>query len=330
MEPLTIQKTFSVPSGAELCLSNIRGPISIHTGPDGEIAVEATKKPATGQADRTRIEMEQDRSDTVRVETRFDQRGQWGILDGRKEPCEVEYRIQVPRRCAVTISTVSSETTLTGLTGAIKVSTVSGEVRANSLDGDIQLSSISGDLSGIGLAGNLKFECVSGDLNLRHCRLSTLKGSAVSGDMYLQLAQAPDTAAVDTVSGDVHLALPDEASVTLELASMSGRILAGAPYTRTSNPARRQTATLGAGGPPFTVSSVSGDLIASRSETDAAWPEPAPSVSGAAPSRPPDATQPDRVETPPALSSLPDAMSILESIERGELTVDEGLNALES
>lgn len=308
MGPLTVKETFNTRHPARLSLSNFRGPVRLQTGPDDEITVAATLRPETGNSERTRVDMKQDRRGSVSVRTRFNETGSFGIPGGRQKPCEVEYLVQVPHRCDVNISVVSSETTLEGFAGTLELNTVSGDALLTQMRGRFRLSSISGDLDATGLTGSLNFQTVSGDLRMERSRISTLKGTSISGSVHLKLEDGLKSAELNTISGDVHVWPSAQTALRLGLTSVSGKILARSSYDASLKTGGHQTARLGAGGPAIAMHSLSGSLIAYN-----------PNQFTAGPDAPIDDTA----------SDLLDVMAILKGIEQGEMTVRQGLDAIE-
>lgn len=96
------------------------------------------------------------------------------------------------------------------------------------------------------------------------------------------------------------MVVPEGTSCTMSVSGVSGKLRTSLPVSRRS----KEYAESGEGGPSITLSSVSGNLWVDTQESAQGAPAPAP--------------QPDRPET----------KEILDRIERGEISVDEGVALL--
>jgi hypothetical protein len=283
-------ETFTVGEAARLKLTNIRGRVDIQPGDQGIIAITAVKHD-DGRAGRTEIELSQAADGTVSAVTRHEHNllG-WLALKGKGRPCRVDYVVRVPRQCSVDLSIVEGQAQLIGLTGDFETHTVSGDLRLADLSGSLRIHTVSGNVLGERLAATapVHLSAVSGHITLVGSSLPAVSASTVSGDVSLDTDLAAGPYQFNSVSGDVRLSLPAGTRCAPSLHSLSGRI-------------HRLPAAPGEGtGPSVHLHSVSGDL----------WLlEP-----GAA-TEAPSATQPDRRD-------------LLEQVSRGELSVEEAVNAL--
>jgi hypothetical protein len=305
----TIQQTFNVPAGtpARLEVSNISGSVEVLPGDEGVIAVAAIKHPHTGDLERTEVKVSQAEDGKVKAEVKY--REGWRILGGSK-PCQVSFTIRVPNQCSVQANGVSCSVSVHDLEGNFEVSSVSGQVTLNELSGPVKLNTVSGDVDGGYLRGNLQFNTVSGDVRLKESTLESITGHSVSGDIALQtpLAEGPYT--VNSVSGDVRLVVPVDTHCTAHVTGISGRVHTAFPQTAYRRSNGSHVAEIQGGGVPVKLHSVSGDL----------WMGPAEGETPA-PAQP---AQPDQ----PAQPARPDRKDVLDRIERGEISVEEGLKLL--
>jgi len=184
------------------------------------------------------------------------------------------------------------------------VNSVSGEITLRDLTGSVRIHTVSGDADGERIRGALDLETVSGDVTLKESALSSIKAGTVSGDMQIHtpLAEGPYT--FKSVSGEVRLSVPPETHCTGELHSVSGDLVSAFPITGYSRHHGNQAVLVQGGGVKVSLNSVSGDLSL---DCDG--------------------------EIPPAPESLKtvsseERRSVLERVERGELTVDEALGQL--
>jgi hypothetical protein len=331
MSSETLEQTFNVGSPARMKLSNIRGSVEILPGEPGILTVKATKYSDYGDVSRTKIAMTQSSDGLVTVETRYQDAG-WGFFSFTK-PCKVDYQIHIPPTCEVDVSCVSSSLAASGLNGRLKLSTVSGEMRLENLSGDIKLSSVSGETGGSGLAGMLNLNTVSGEVRLVNSALASADLTTVSGEIRLQTALTEGPYRFHSVSGAVWLSVPADTRCSLELQSISGGVQVNLPVTRQKIGGRHYSYEVQGGGARVTANSVSGGLYVESSagasqhtipndayEDDE---QPVTDLPPVPPQPPVPPVAPQPVE--PAL----DRAAILDRIESGEMTVEEGLKALE-
>ena len=306
MSEETIQQTFNVPAGAlaRLEVSNISGSVEVLPGDEGVIAVTAIKHPHTGDLERTEVIILQAEDGKVKAEVKF--REGWRILGGSK-CCQVSFTARVPRQCSVQANGVSCSISVHDLEGDFDVSSVSGQVSLNELSGPVKLNTVSGDVDGGYLRGNLHFNTVSGDVRLKDSNLPAVTGHTVSGDVALQtqLAEGPYT--VNSVSGDLRLVVPVDTHCTAHVSAISGRVHTAFPQTVHHRSNGSHVAEIQGGGVAVKLHSVSGDLWIGPAEGE----NPAP----AQPAQPAQPAGPNRKE-------------VLDRIERGEITVEEGLKLL--
>lgn len=174
----------------------------------------------------------------------------------------VQLALTVPPGCRCRLATVSAPVLATGLVAALDVETVSGEVSLDQLSGEVFAATVSGALVGRRLAESFAGKTVSGDLSLEGFRGSEGRVGTVSGDVVLDLEQAPGDARMDvsTTSGEVLLRLPTEPSQQVRVSSVSGRLVSGFPeLSAERGPGRRQLrGSLGGGAGRLQVRTVSG------------------------------------------------------------------------
>ena len=314
MDTEIIERTFPVSGKAALKLNNIAGSIILQPGDAEQIAVTATKHTHKGSVDRTVIEMDQSPDGLVTVSTRFTE-GMLAFLSFN-HPCDVDYVVTLPRSCEVKASGVSCWLQAEGLDGVLDFSTVSGELRLKDLAGNLNISSVSGDLSAQNISGKLHLKNVSGRLSLQRVEASSVEANTVSGEIYLQTSLGAGPYHFQTVSGDVKLELPAETACQAELHSISGDLRVGFPVTSSSRHKGSKQVEIGHGGPLISAGSISGNLslIGPNGKTAPV----APAVQEA-PLPPP---------APPAPAAPIDRQAILDRIDKGELSVEEGVRLL--
>ena len=124
------------------------------------------------------------------------------------------------------INTVSGRVNLEHLVAdEASVNSVSGKVDMYMCGFEsLRLDSVSGEAQFSGEAHKIKGSSVSGkfDFTLKVCR--EIKISTMSGDITLALAGTPREVQIDTTSGTTRLTLPKDASCTIDIDSMSGKL----------------------------------------------------------------------------------------------------------
>jgi hypothetical protein len=331
MSSETLEQTFNVGSPARLKLSNIRGSVEILPGEPGILTVTATKYSEYGDVSRTKVAMTQSSDGLVTVETRY-QDAWWGFFSFSK-PCKVDYQVHIPPTCEVDASCVSSSLAARGLDGKLKLSTVSGEMRLENLSSEIKLSAVSGEIGGSGLSGVLHLNTVSGEVRLVDSALTSADLTTVSGEIRLQSALTEGPYRFHSVSGAVWLSVPADTRCSLELQSISGGVHVDLPVTRQKIGGRHYSYEVQGGGVRVTANSVSGGLYVESSagasqesiltdtfEDDERSFTEVPPV-------PPQPPVPPLTPQPP--EPVIDRAVILDRIESGEMSVEEGLKALE-
>lgn len=305
-----IERSFQVSTPAHLKLGNIRGTVKIQPGNDDLIIIQAIKHLDSGNADDTLIEMEQNEDGRVIVKTRYTS-DRFGHILNAHRPCKVDYDVHVPHDCTLKLSAVSSTAEIHGLSGEIDLETVSGSLTIEDLDGNIEISSVSGDISGKALSGpTMRINTVSGDLDLKNVDFPCIEGKTVSGDLCIETALGDGPYNFNSVSGDIMLIVPPDTHCSMKVRGISGRIRSRLPLTSDQRKNGSHYAEVMGGGVAVNLNTVSGDLLLKSAQTDQA------NANHALP--------------PESIHSRLANGEILDKIERGELSVDEGVLALKS
>ena len=321
----TLEQTFNVGSPARLKLSNICGSVEILPGEAGVLSVTAVKHSENGDSGRTKVQMSQAADGLVTVETRF--QDAWWAFFSFSKPCKVDYKVHIPPTCEVDASCVSSSLDVRDLDGKFKLSTVSGELKIEDITGEMKVSAVSGDLSGTRLSGPLHLNTVSGEVRLVDSSLPTADLTTVSGEMRLQTALTDGPYRFHSVSGSIWLSVPANTRCSLDLQSVSGRVHVRLPITRQKTGGGHSSFDVQGGGVQVVANSVSGSLYVENPETATQPSAPVEEKAWqAVPPQPPLAPIPPEPPLPP--EPLLDRATILDRIEKGEMSVEEGLKAL--
>jgi DUF4097 and DUF4098 domain-containing protein YvlB len=203
----------------------------------------------------------------------------WGA-DSRMGPSELD--IKVPKSAELKIGVVSADVTLSGVAGRLlDVDSVSGKLRLSSeakevdidsvsgevdIDGKAErarVQTVSGDIRARGLGGRLKYETVSGDIDADNARYSEINAGSVSGDIDLRGQPEGDLRIdVESMSGSVHLYLPEQVSTRLRASSFSGSIRSdfGTVKHEERGPGSSLDASSGNGQGQVKIETFSGDI----------------------------------------------------------------------
>jgi hypothetical protein len=309
MSKEVMEQTFQVSKQCRLSVSNIRGAVVVVGGSEDTIQVMAVKDTSSGDSENTLIKMEQDDEGEVRLEVTARNISGWML--GSK-PCKVDFTITAPSSCSLKAMGVSSSLLVEDLQGKFKIKTVSGPVRLQRLNGELDVDAVSGDILADTVVGELVFKTVSGGFRINQADLIRFSGSTVSGNVEIHSALNEGTYNLRSVSGSVRLFLPQGNGCTVRTNSLSGRLRSNIPSSRTRTKGNEKETELVGGGPLVLFHSISGDL----------WIE-YPQAETGAPGRARNEEQEYKDEDPVRLG-------ILEQIEAGKLSVEEGLERLKS
>jgi hypothetical protein len=214
------EKSYRISAGGQVSIANVSGDVIV-TAYDGDaIIVRGIKK----GRDRDRVEIE-DRSSDGRVDVR--------ARYPKECNCDasIRFEVRVPRSLSYNFDSITS------VSGDVDVSGVTGRLRASAVSGDVKVKNVSGSAS---------VESVSGDVEVEVDRLDG------SDDMKFS-----------SVSGDVIVRMPSSLDADIDISSLSGSIKTDFPIeVREERHGTRTYARgrLGSGSRRVNMSSVSGDL----------------------------------------------------------------------
>ena len=271
-----IDQTRAVNADARIDVSNIKGQVTVSGWDRSEVAITGT----LGDGAKALLVEGGGAHLTIKVEPP-DKQGwfSWGA-DSRMGDTLLD--IKVPKQAEMRIEVVSADLTLSGVAGRrLDVESVSGnlrldsgarEVEVDSVSGDVDLAgnasrshleSVSGNIRARGLAGELKLETVSGDIDAEGADYREITAGTVSGDINLRGSPASGMRVdVESMSGDVHLYLPADASARLNASTFSGRIRSdfGTVSEPEHGPGSSLETTAGSGSGQVKLETFSGDI----------------------------------------------------------------------
>lgn len=244
----------------------------------GEVAITAGAGPA-------RLEAEVLRGEAIRVEVdngvltivhepeRWVSGISWGSITSLGSLAAIGRNVQrsheavvtltIPADAPVNVRTVSADVVVAGARAGASVTSVSGRVTASDVAGDLSVRAVSGSIDAQAVEGKVSINTVSGGATVTG-QVPDLTGRSVSGDLTFDLDEAGDVA-ISTVSGEVLLRLPADASMHLDLTTMSGHLDSAFPVDGATGARRRLAGDVGES-PSATVSvrTVSGDVAVLR------------------------------------------------------------------
>ena len=249
---------FEVESPAKITVRNIRGNVDIKQGDSKEISVQVIKYPNTGNDDETKFEVTQDSDNSVKVSVEFQDKGFFRI----RRPCRLDFIVVVPENCQVKASNVSGNIDLENVSGDHRLKTVSGNVTFSGISAeDLTVKSVSGSIKGNSTKSTMAdLGAVSGSINLSGMEVDRLDVSNVSGSIKFEGALGSGRHDVGTVSGSIHLQIPEDTNLEFKASSISGKLKSDLNIKYTSLSRNRWIGTLNAGGNPMKLKTVSGSM----------------------------------------------------------------------
>jgi hypothetical protein len=240
-----------------------------------------------------------------------------------------DYTIRVPHNCDLSLRTSSGDISVSRVTGTHVLQSSSGDLNLGNLDGALLVSSASGDINFSEPEGKLGARTASGDITIDRARLQEVSVHTASGDLNLDLRTQPERAfEIKSVSGDVEVKLPHDSRLTVEVHTLSGHIdsdFKGESNIEKRHPGKRGTIEINGGGLRARVHTVSGDitLIPTGKPRDTETNGGDQGQGTLDLSR--EKVQPPDIETERRREA---ERSILHSLERGELSVEDAMSKL--
>ncbi|HET7266740.1 MAG TPA: DUF4097 family beta strand repeat-containing protein [Oleiagrimonas sp.] len=278
MADTPIHQSHALDPDAELTVRNVSGAIIVHTWDRHEVRITGTlgnnvrKLEIDGDAHELEIAVKGPNDDDSGW---LD----WGS-DSSMGPTTLE--LTVPKSVNLELHTVSARIEADGLDGGeidaksvsgnitikahspdIDIDSVSGDVRFSGQAGEIEITTVSGDIRA-GQAGHeANTQSVSGDIHLSGGPLHEVSMESVSGDLFFDGALTADAKAdLHSMSGDIHLTLPEPPQATLKATTFSGDIRS--PWGKVNEPeygpGSKLDTRIGSGDARITLKTFSGDV----------------------------------------------------------------------
>ncbi|MGP3969609.1 DUF4097 family beta strand repeat-containing protein [Streptomyces sp. 6N223] len=176
--------------------------------------------------------------------------------------------VSVPAEVRLTVGVVGATAVVSGVTGPTKMRGISGGATLVGLTGRIHADTVSGDIEAQDLGGPLRFNSVSGSLTVVDSGSPAVRADTVSGDMVVDLApcEEPRDVAMNTVSGQLAIRLPDDVGAKVSATTASGAISSSFAELGVLGEwgAKQLAGTLGSGAGTVHCSTVSGSIAVLR------------------------------------------------------------------
>jgi DUF4097 and DUF4098 domain-containing protein YvlB len=240
-----LHKEFPGGTNPSLKIENISGEIKIESHKENQIIIDAFKvveADDSGEAEKLADQIEiviEKHEEKLEIKTQYPSsksRSFWDRVFSSdwKSSGYVDYRIIVPEKINLDVSSVSGEVKISNITGKVKASSTSGDLwikritgalNLETTSGDMEISMIEGDVTVSGTSSDLEMFDVKGNLDVNstsgNVSAESIGGSVridnTSGDLFLKRIEGNIRAT--TVSGSI---VVDQAEGGLHLESSSG------------------------------------------------------------------------------------------------------------
>ena len=257
-----IEESFLLQKTGSFSLNNVAGDIMVYSWDKEEVKMVATKSISSwGTSDPEElldnIEIEiASQPKNLKINTRYP------VLSWIKN-ARVDYQIWIPEVTNVQLESVSGTIRMEDHLNRVYAKTVSGNIKLNNIKGNVEVKTVSGKVSARQIKGDVRASSVSGNLTFRDSEGNLSYLHTTSGDIEAELA-AIDKDAFDmsltTVSGDISLYLPDDASFDLYIKTVSGEINTKFKVLVESVKKNQLQGEVGTGGINIELRTISGDI----------------------------------------------------------------------
>ena len=257
-----MEENFLLNSTGSFSLANIAGKIEIYSWDKEEARMLATKSISSwgiGDSEEMldNIEIEiVSQPKNLKINTRYP------ALSWVKN-ARVEYQIWIPKTCTVELESVSGSIQMADHLNRVYAKTVNGSIKLNNIMGNVELKTVSGNISAAKISGEIRAGSVSGSLIFRDCKGSFPDLHSTSGSIVAELAAIDEDASdmsLNTVSGDINLKLPGDASFGLDIKTVSGEISTKFKVLVESVKKNQLQGEVGVGGINIELRTISGDI----------------------------------------------------------------------
>lgn len=269
-----IEETRPIDADGTVRVENLKGSITIETSDQAEVHLTGSL------GDGVKALKIEGQGKQVRIRVEYPDSGWWPA--NKAEPSDLV--IRVPRTASLDLEGVSADITVRDSAGkAVRIETVSGRIQAKgkaeevsveSVSGAVQLAydspqikahTVSGSLSiDEGAHSRIELKSVSGGVRLVAGKVERLRFETVSGDVRAEIRALASGARIDgeTLSGNITVLLPQDASTDLAIETFSGdiRAPAGEVQRERYGPGAKLDTRLGGGDGRMRLESFSGTV----------------------------------------------------------------------
>jgi hypothetical protein len=249
------QRSYSLPAGSAVSISNVSGQISVTGGNYANISVQAVR---VGR-DKDMVEViDSSTPSQLSLKVQYPREGNYDA--------SVNFIVQVPAGLHLKydkLSTASGDIEMANVAGEIGVNTASGDVtlhqvqgnvRANTASGDVKITQVQGDIQASSASGDVTAEDVSGQVS----------ANTASGNVKVQLNSVDGAGQMKfaSASGDVTVAIAGKINASVQLSTGSGEIQSDfdLSFDPQTGHGRRASARFGNGSVNMSLSAASGDI----------------------------------------------------------------------
>ncbi len=266
-----VNERHPVARGAEISIENIAGSLTIVGWDTAEVQIEGTLGDGVEGLD---VEVDED---GVSIVVEYDEN-----YHGR-QTTQTDLTIRLPSTSPVSVETVSSTITVSGVRGALDLESVSGKIQVSGMPANLDVENVSGAISvdsapddtelasvsgliRVGTAmGSLDAENVSGSIVIEGGTLAGADFETVSGDINCKAIPGPQgDIDMETMSGSIALVVDAGAAASYDLETFSGTISSdfGPEPKKLSKytPEKELRFNTGTGGPTISLNSFSGTI----------------------------------------------------------------------
>jgi hypothetical protein len=254
-----INQTFELSPNSNIEVSSISGPVEITTGSgnSAEVRIIRTARNAADLRYRKILIEHDSNSLSLRGEQHVE----------RHPQVHHHVILKLPRQINLKVVSISGPVTIGNVDGQAEIISISGSLTLGDIGGKAKITSISGPLKVGQVGGELAIQSVSGSAEIERIA-GRFSATSISGSFSATIDRLEESGiSIRSVSGEVVLKFAEEINADLTATSISGRVELRLPnVVKDINTSPSDTrARIGRGGPPISITSVSGTVLLDRS-----------------------------------------------------------------